>query len=154
MSESGFINELGLPLVGFIICFALIYITSLVFAVREYRMWDFSFSILLACGLLIVAVPFIWLIVAYAVRRRLYDLNADKRLVSLKLALGWAVTIGTIAANGICQLFCLHTIDDVFASEIGLCCSLSCSLLFMIFAIWMNGKLNVLLISRKSGQDS
>jgi hypothetical protein len=145
MNESGFIVETGMPLAGFIICYALVCIATLVFVVMEYRRWKLSPWIVAGSVILIMFTSFIWLVVSYAISRKLRNIKVERRFVQLKIALSWFVVIGMFVFNLFCQFFCRRIAGGEWTDELAACCALSCIFGFMIFAIWMNAKLNLFL---------
>lgn len=149
MDELNFTREQDFTLIGFVCGVLLIYLVSIIFAIKEYRKWNFSFWILAVTPFLIVAPPFIWLLVAYPVRRILRKRKYDFRLIQLKFSLTWFVVISMMVANPICTFICRHTVARCYSDELALCCSLTWMFVFMVFAIWMNKKLNILLETLK-----
>lgn len=137
-------DGLDFTLAGFIICALLLYAAAIVFTVYEYRRWKLSGWVIALAVILFVVSPFIFPVVEHIARPKMRACGVDRRIINLKLALAWFVPIFSSVGNGLCTYFCNRVVDRDFSGELALCCNLSCLLLYLVFMIWCNARLNAL----------
>ena len=137
-------DELGFTLTGFIVCYLLIYMVGIVYAVCEWRRWKLAGWVVPLAVFMPVVAPFIFPVVAHAVRPELRTRGVDWRIIRLKLVLAWAVPIFVGVGSRLCGFFCNRMVVRDFSEELALCCCLACTFLYLSLMFWINAQLNAL----------